>query len=154
MFLNFFMFKWSQLNRSKNDVSLIEMFKIVSMSMWFDSWFRFKRVLQIKILSLRFFVVRHMSMINSDLWKWKYVDVFFERLDCNRNSFITNNISSDLLFDLTVKSFHVEWWMLRFFIIMWSLNCSLNDDFKANRKFCRIENDKTSDSLYTLWRCR
>jgi hypothetical protein len=154
MLLNFFMFKWSQLNRSKNNVSLIETFKIVSMSMWFESWFKFERVLQIKIRSLRLFVVKHMSMIDSDLWKWKYVDVSFERLNCNRNSFIKNSISNDLLFDRIVSSFHDEWWMLRFFIMMWFLNSSFDDDFKAKRKFCRIENDRMFDSLYTLCRCQ
>jgi hypothetical protein len=154
MLLNFFMFKRSQLKRSKNDVSLIETFKIVSMSMWFESWFRFERDLQIKIRSLRFFVVKHKSMIDSDFWKWKYVDVSFERLNCNRNSFIMSSISNDLMFDRVETSSHDEWWMLKSFIMMWSLICSFNDDFKTKRRFCKAEDDKMFNSLYTLCKCR
>jgi hypothetical protein len=116
------MFKRSQLNRSKDSVSLIETFKIVSINMWFESWFRSKRVLQIRIRSLRLFVVKHMSMIDSDFWKWKYVDVSLEKLNCNRNSFIMSSISNDLLFDRVVTSSHDEWWMLKSFTIKWFLN--------------------------------
>jgi hypothetical protein len=154
MLLNFFMFRRSQLNRSKDDVSLIETFRIVSMSMWFESWFRSKRVLQIKIRSLRFFVVKHMSMIDFDFWKWKYVDVFLERLNCSRNSFIISSISSDLLFDRVAASSHDEWWMLKSFTMKWSLNSFFDDSFRAERRCCRAENDRISDSLYTLCRCR
>ncbi len=104
--------------------------------------------------SLRLSIVRHMSMIDSDSWKWTYVEISLERLDCNRNSFISSSISKDLLFDLAVISFHVEWWIFRSLIIMWSLNCSFDDDFKAERKFCKTKNDKMFDSLYTLCRCK
>ncbi len=154
MLLNFFMFKRFQLNRLINNVSLIETFRIVLMNMWFKSWFRFERDLQIKIRSLRFFVVKHMSMIDSDLWKWKYVDVFLEKLNCNRNSFIMNSISNNLLFDQIVISFHDEWWMLKSFIIMWFLDSSFDDDFRIKRRFYRVENDKLFDLLYTLCRCK
>jgi hypothetical protein len=148
------MFKRFQLKRSKSDVSLIETFKIVSISMWFELWFRFERDLQIKIRSLRLFVVKHRSMIDSDFWKWKYVDVFLERLDCSRNSFIMSSISNDLMFDRIETSFHDKWWILKSFIMMWFLICSFDDDFKARRRFCRTENDKMFDSLYTLCKCR
>ncbi len=114
------MFMLFQLYLSRNDVSLIEIFRIVSMRKWFESWFKFDRVLQIRIRSLRFSVVRHMSMIDSDLWKWKYVDVLLERLDCNRNSFINSNISGDLLFGLAVTLSHDDWWMLKSLTMMWS----------------------------------
>jgi hypothetical protein len=154
MFLNFFMFKRFQLNRSKNAISLIEMFKIVSMKKWFESWFKFDRVLQIRIRSLRFSVVKHMSMIDFDLWKWKYVDVFLEKLNCNRNSFIIKSISNDLLFNWIATSLHVEWWMLKSFIIMWFLNCLFDDDFRTERRFCKTKNDNVSSSLYTLCTCK
>ena len=121
IFLNFSSSKRFQLNRSKKNASSKKMFKMILINMWFESWFKFDRVLHVRIRSLRFSIVKHMSMIDSEFWKWKYVSVFLNRLNWRRNSFIKKSIFENLLSTRVATSSHDEWWMLKSFTMTWFL---------------------------------
>ena len=71
IFSNFVWSSWFQLYRSKKKQKSMKKSNVISISMWLKLWFSSKRVLQIKIRIVNFFVDRHKSIMNFEPWKWK-----------------------------------------------------------------------------------